>query len=228
MTALIACAHGTDDPAGRAVVDDLVVQSAALTGAPAHRAFVDVQDPRVDDVVAAVEGDAVIVPLLLSTGFHTEVDIAGAARSRPGVTRTDPLGTHPLIAQVLATRLRAALGAEWREGDHVVLAAAGSSRPEAVADVEIAAEHLRALIPAPVSIGYVSAVSPRVAEAVASARAGGAERVIASTYLLAPGFFAGLVEACGADVVTAPLGADPRVAQVIADRFQSAREDRAD
>ena len=46
--------------------------------------------------------------------------------------------------------------------------------------------------------------------------------MIALSYVLAPGFFADLVAEAGADFATAPLGADPRVAQVVVERFQTA------
>ena len=44
-----------------------------------HEAYVDVESPSVDDAAAALPKDepCVIVPILLSTGFHTQVDCAG-------------------------------------------------------------------------------------------------------------------------------------------------------
>ncbi|MBP0656542.1 hypothetical protein J8J20_21965, partial [Mycobacterium tuberculosis] len=77
-------------------------------------------------------------------------------------------------------------------------------------------------IPAPITIGYASAIDPKIGEAVAAARRDGATRVIAASHVLAPGYFAGLVEKSGADRVSAPLGADARIADVIIDRFRSA------
>jgi sirohydrochlorin ferrochelatase len=58
----------------------------------------------------------------------------------------------------------------------------------------------------------------------------GARRVLVATYLLAPGFFAGLVRdsalAVGAAAVSPPLGASPEVAEVLLDRYQRARSRR--
>ncbi|GAB3599245.1 sirohydrochlorin chelatase [Microbacterium tumbae] len=224
MTTLIACSHGTGSAEGRRVVADVVEQvRARAPETKVVQAFVDVQDPDVGTVVdrEASFDDVVVVPLLLSAGFHTAVDIAGAVARHPNARQAAPLGTHPLLAQVLATRLRAAVGDVWLRGDRVVLAAAGSSNPAAAADVEEAARHLAGLIPAPVSIGYASAVEPRIADAVATARDRGAARVIAASHVLAPGHFAGLVRAAGADVVSEPLGADPRIAEVIVERFRA-------
>ncbi|WP_345750461.1 sirohydrochlorin chelatase [Microbacterium rhizophilus] len=219
MTTLIACSHGTRFAEGRAAIHALIARAAELLpGVAIAEAFVDVQDPSIDDVVAAVEGPAVIVPLLLSAGFHTGIDIARAARTREDVVATEPLGPHPLLAETLLTRLEE-IG--LRDGDHVVLAAAGSSRPEAAVHVRRMRDLLAALIRQPVTVGYAAGADPRIAVAVEAARAAGAERVIAASYVLAPGFFANEVAAAGADITTAPLGADERIAEIIAARYRA-------
>jgi sirohydrochlorin ferrochelatase len=61
-----------------------------------------------------------------------------------------------------------------------------------------------------------------VPDAVAAARAAGAERVVVAAYLLAPGHFADRLAAAGADAVTAPLLPDDRVAAVLLDRYDTA------
>lgn len=225
MTTLVACSHGTDSPVGQRTVEELVaLVRARIPQTRVVQAFVDVQEPAVHEVVSreSQRDEVVVVPLLLSVGYHTSVDIAEAVSAHEGVRQGEPLGTHPLIAEVLRTRLIAAVDGAWEDGDHVVLAAAGSSNPDAVRDVSLAAENLSRLIPRPVTVGYASTVDPRIAEAVATARARGARRVIAASHVLAPGYFAGLVARAGADVVAAPLGADERVAEVVVDRFRRA------
>jgi sirohydrochlorin ferrochelatase len=225
MTTLIACSHGTSSPEGRVTISRLIgLVQDRMPGVRVVPAFVDVQSPRVDAVVAreSRSDSTVVVPLLLSSGHHTSVDIASAVVAHGSARQTEPLGTHPLIAHVLATRLRAAVRGAWRPGDSVVLVAAGSSDPAAAADVDATAENLRRLVPAPVTVGYASGAGPRAAHAVSASRAEGASRVIAASHLLAPGFFTGLVRRAGADIVSAPLGADPRVAEVIMDRYQQA------
>lgn len=270
MTTLIACSHGTRFPEGQAVITALVDEvRRVLPGIRVLPAFVDVEEPSIDDVVAGLDAEetAVVVPLLLSRGFHTGVDIARAAESRPGVVAAAALGPHELLAQVLVSRLaevgavpegegaglvpggagllpggadggllpggagllpgagsapEGTAGGGLLPGDHVVLAAAGSSAAVAVEDVERVRALLQPFIDAPITIGYAAGATPRIADAVAAARAAGAQRVVVASYVLAPGFFANLVARAGGDVVTAPLGADPRIAELIALRYREA------
>jgi sirohydrochlorin ferrochelatase len=74
-----------------------------------------------------------------------------------------------------------------------------------------------------VTTGYGSAAQPPVPDAVAAARRGGAERVVVASYLLAPGHFHDKLAGAGADLVTAPLLPDDRIAAVLLDRYDAAR-----
>lgn len=223
-TTLIACSHGTSDPAGREAIRALVDQvRQVLPGIPVAETFVDVQEPAVGDVVdAAVEdGAAIVVPLLLSTGYHTDVDISRAVGAHPvRAVATAALGPHKLLADVLHDRLSAA-GA--RPGDAIVLAAAGSSDPAAAVDVAAMADLLAARLDAEVSIGFAAGAGPRIGDVVSAARHAGAARVIIASYVLAPGYFAHVIAAAGGDVVTRPLAPDVRIAQIVAERYRTAR-----
>ncbi|WP_426310493.1 sirohydrochlorin chelatase [Cellulosimicrobium sp. E-16] len=248
---LIGCSHGTSDLTGRDVIRALLDDvRAARPDLDVREAFVDVQQPEVADVVTSVvdpsaatddpddsapgdasvadgaqPGDAVVVPLLLSAGFHVSVDVAAAVEDRGlGTGRAaagSPLGPDPRLADLLAERL-GEVGV--RPGDAVVLAAAGSSRPGAARDVEELAADLRERVPGPVTVGYGAMAKPSVPDAVASARAdlapGG--RVVVAAYLLAPGFFYDRVLEAGGDVVTAPLAPDARLTAIVLDRYATA------
>jgi sirohydrochlorin ferrochelatase len=133
-----------------------------------------------------------------------------------------PLGPDPRLVEVLADRLTAAGADPHDPRTAVVLAAAGSSDPRSVADVEETAALLQRGRTGPVSTGYGSAAQPTVSEAVSAARRGGAERVVVAAYLLAPGHFHDKLAAAGADAVTAPLLPDQRIASVLLDRFDAA------
>ena len=223
--ALVAASHGTSDLDGRravaALVDAVRAARGELTVADAH---VDVQQPDVPSVLAGLspESSATIVPLLLSTGYHVHVDLAEAAGdSDREVTVTRALGPDQRLVTVLARRLREA---GLRTDDAVVLAAAGSSDERAVEDCRITGEMLSAELGRPVTTSFISAAQPRVADAVADVRASTRGRVVVSTYLLAPGYFADLAARAGADVTTAPLlTADPPVppelVQIVVDRY---------
>lgn len=229
MSPLVLCAHGTANPAGQQVVLDLLAMTRGkLPGVRVEAAYVDLQDPGPGEVVAGLYDAAyppVIVPLLLSTGFHVEVDIEEVLTAHPGTRATDALGPSALIADLMIDRL-AQVGSTDR--DAVVFAAAGSSRTRAAQDAEQAADLVRERRPAGAGrliLGYGSASSPTVPEAVAQLRADGADRVVIAAYLLGPGHFHDKLQQAGADVVTAPLGADRRVvAQAIA-RYRSALTD---
>lgn len=213
---LVCCSHGTDSLEGRAVVANIARRAAEILDVPFAETFVDVQQPQVGAVVAALPGPSIVVPLLLSPGFHTQVDIGRAVASRDDSVAAATLGPHSMLAQILAERVLAA-----GECDAVVLAAAGSSRPEAAACVREMRDALAELLSVPVSVGFAYGSTPRVADAVTQARADGAHRVVTASYVLAPGHFANLVAAAGANAVTEPIGTDPRIADIVAERYRA-------
>ena len=174
---LIACAHGTSSADGAAEVNALRAGIAALRpGLDVREAYVDVQDPELPAVVAGLpEGEtAVVVPLLLSVGYHVKVDIARAVKGRPGTRAAAPLGPDPRLAALLDVRLREA---GVTDNDAVILAAAGSSDPTAAQNVEELAGQLRALRSNRIVAAYGASAKPSVPDAVAMLReeaAGGA------------------------------------------------------
>ncbi|WP_087077330.1 sirohydrochlorin chelatase [Arthrobacter sedimenti] len=220
---LIACAHGTDNEQGRREIDAVRAGISALRpGLDVLEAYVDVQVPDLVDVVASLPPDrpAVIVPLLLSVGYHVKVDIARAAASRPGTVSALPLGPDPRLASVLQQRLTEAGVAD---GDSVVLAAAGSSDACAAEDVDEVRAVLAELRTGPVRPGFGSKASPSVPEAVASYRGGSDRgRVALASYLLAPGYFHDQLAKAGADVVSAPLLPSPVIAEIALSRYDDA------
>ena len=224
---LVACAHGTRNPTGRRLVAELALAARALRpGLVTTAAFVDVQPPTVVDVVAELSAagrSVVVVPLLLSGGYHVHVDIAGAVAGSGAAVAARPLGPDPRLADVLRDRLVEAGADAGDPVTAVVLAAAGSSDPRAVADVEDTADLLQRQWAGPVTTGYGSAARPAVLAAVTAARRGGAERVVVASYLLAPGHFHDKLADSGADAVTAPLLPDGRIAAVLLDRYDAAR-----
>ena len=214
--ALLAVSHGTSDTAGAAAIALLVRRVAErLNGAPSqqtederrvavHSGFVDVQQPDAPTALAAIDGPVVVVPLLLSQGFHVRVDLGRAVSERSDAVVTNPLGPDPRLAEVLARRLAEADGAS-RSGDDadrpVVLAVAGSRDPRSLPDAEAMAALLsgelgRAVVPA-----YLAAREPSLTDALA-AHPGAA----VATYLLAHGYFFDVAERMtGSAALTEPL-----------------------
>lgn len=224
---LVGCAHGTRGAAGRRTVADVLLGVRALRpDLDVEAAFVDVQPPVVADVVARLAEAgrrSVVVPLLLSAGYHVNVDVARAVSAVPGAVAADPLGPDPRLADLLVQRLREAGAAP---GDGVVLAAAGSSDVGSAAGTAMAVDLLRKRWSGPVVAGYGASARPSVSDAVTGLRESGSARVAVAAYLLAPGHFHDRLAGAGADVVSAPLCApgapDPRVVRVVLDRFDAA------
>ncbi|MCY1140912.1 sirohydrochlorin chelatase [Actinoplanes sp. Pm04-4] len=253
MPALIAVAHGTRSPAGQAQIRDLVARVAARRpGLDVRLSYVDVQEPKIAEVARLVP-DAVVVPLLLSAGYHVRVDIAEAVAGAP-ILVTKPLGPDDVLLDSMLRHLPPA--------DAVVLAAAGSSDPAWRADVERLAVRLagslkidspvshrlprppgvgvgggdnptqrrsiRAELSTGVRVGYVSGPGPRVPEVVAELRAQGARRVAIAAYFLADGLFYRGLRQSGADDITPPLCLDPAVTDLVLRRYEAALLTTAD
>ncbi len=219
-TLMIACAHGTNSAQGQARINGLRAEIAALRpGLTVLEAYVDVQEPALPDVVAAVAPGVrvVVVPLLLTVGFHVQVDIAQAVKSRPGSLAANPLGPDPRLAGLLHKRL-GQLPADWG----IVLAAAGSSRPEAAEQIEVLAADLAVLRPQRIVAAYGASAHPSVPAAVEQLRAAGAAGVAIASYLLAPGYFHEQLAKAGADVVSEPLLPSELLAQLALEHFDSA------
>ena len=204
MPTLLAVAHGTRSEAGRRQIRGLVAAVARRRpDLDVRLSYADVQQPRIGAVTPGAR-DAVVVPLLLSAGYHVRVDIADAVRGT-GIPVTAPLGPDDVLLESLTRHLP--------DADAVVLAAAGSSDPAWRAGVcEMAGR-----MPGEVTVAYV----PEVAGVVADLRRRGAKRVAIAAYLLADGVFYRTLHRAGADAVTPPLCLDPAVAALVLRRYES-------
>ncbi|WP_286166727.1 CbiX/SirB N-terminal domain-containing protein [Arthrobacter sp. AQ5-05] len=205
---LVAVSHGTNSPTGSAAVLSLVEEVArALDGITVHGAFVDVQQPRVEDLIASPTinpgNRATLIPLLLSAGTHASKDLGAAAALRAGTTVAAPLGPEASLAAVMHRRL---LQAGWVPGEAVIMACAGTTDPVGVTDCRTMAQLLAGRLQVPVTVAYISVEEPRLEDALAYARSHNpGRRTVVASYLLAPGYFAQLAAKCAADVLSAPL-----------------------
>jgi sirohydrochlorin ferrochelatase len=218
--ALVGVAHGSRNrAAGEHIAALLADVAACRPGLSVRPAYVELTPPSLPEALAHLDRRAVVVPLLLGRGHHVGVDVPTGAASRPGTVVTAPFGPDPVLAGVLAQRLRAARADDCAA---VVLAAAGSSDAAGAEDTRLMAGWLAAELAVPVRVGYASAARPTVTEAVSALRAGGADRVAVASYLLAPGHFADRLRGAGADVVSAPLSPHPVLAEVVLRRYDAA------
>jgi sirohydrochlorin ferrochelatase len=219
--ALVLAAHGTRSTAGEETLSALAeTVRRARPGCPVELSYLEISSPLLSDVLTAVRGPVVVVPLLLAGGYHVHIDLPDViAEHRPDAVVAGWLGPHRLLTSVLARKLaRAGL----RATDAVVLGAAGSSDPAALADVRAAAHMLAARLARPVTAAFASAGSPSLEEAVRRLGSTPAGRVAIASYVLAPGFFHDRLAAVGAGLVSDPLGADPDVAALIWHRYDQA------
>jgi sirohydrochlorin ferrochelatase len=231
---LILAAHGTRRPGGVAMIGDLAAQVSTLLDRTVQVAFVDVLGPTPSEVLSDANGPAIVVPAFLSRGYHVRTDLPAqvAAGRHPNVVVTPALGPSREIVRTVADQL---VGSGWRRGDSLILAAAGTSDLTAGADLRTTAALLSTLTGSPVDLGFAATSCPHITDvqqvpdvrkAVAKARASAgrhsARRVVVASYLLADGLFQERLRACGADLVSGPLGTHPGLAQLIANRFRKA------
>jgi len=221
--ALLAVAHGSRNPAAADVVSALARQVRRLAPTLDVRvAFIGHAEPSLPDELGAAGSNAVVVPLLLSSGYHLAADIADAASSA-GALVAGPLGPDDLLLTVLTVRLAEA---GVPAGTSVVLAAAGSSDPAAAGDVARQADLLAAELGVPVLGAFATAAEPTVPAAVAELRERTGGPVAVASYLLAPGYFQDQLHRSGADWVTEPLGSHPALAGLVIDRYRTATTSR--
>lgn len=216
MSRLVTVAHGTRSGEGNAVADEVTRLAGAVLGVPAVTSYVELQAPLLAEALAGSAEVTVVVPLLLSRGYHTRVDLPDALESAAGPARiTEALGPSAALAVAQVARL---VEAGATPGQPVVLAAAGSNDPISVEDLEAAAGLLAAAWGSECRIATMAAGN--IAEVV---RPGD----VVSTYLLAPGHFAREIAAAartaGAAAVADVIGAHLAVVDLVAERYRSAR-----
>jgi sirohydrochlorin ferrochelatase len=227
---LLAVTHGPPSTANREAVIRLV------DGVASQRPDLDVTISFVDassaDVAATLavgaeaDAEAVIVPLVLSAGYHVRTGLSQGLDRMGGRTHlAAELGPDDRIVSVLATRLDE-LGVE--DGDAVVLAAAGSNDPRAVRECFETARRLAHRLGRPVTVGFIAAAIPRLPDAIEMIReVHPGARIVVGAYLLAPGTFYDAVSTMGADAVAAPLLTPDRTAplelvELVIERYDEA------
>ncbi len=177
---LVTVAHGTRDQSGTGVATDITRAAGEALGVPAVTTYVELSEPLLADQLRLDDRPSVVVPLLLSTGFHVRQDLPAAVALASGSARlAPPLGPDPALARALRTRLFEA-GAEL--GDPVVVLAAGTRDPVGAEDLRQACALLDREWGGPVRLATLSGPGPGVGEQVGRARRDG--RVAVLPYLV--------------------------------------------
>ncbi|GAB2887853.1 sirohydrochlorin chelatase [Nocardioides pacificus] len=213
MTRLVTVAHGTRHAPGNEVARRLTVAAASALRMPAIVSYVELCAPTLDEVMLDNDEPALVVPLLLSTGFHLRHDLPAAVRTSAAPVEIAPaLGPDPLLAAAQCARL---LDAGADPGSRVVMVAAGSRDPAAAPDLAAARSLLELAWGGEVVLAAMAGPAPRPEEVV---RPGDA----VSPYLLAGGFFADKATAqarsAGAAVVADVIGPHERVVELVVRR----------
>ena len=207
---LLVVAHGTTSPTGRATVGRILAAvAAARPGITVELAYLDVLSPTLPHKLD--ERPTVLVPLLLSTGYHVQTDIPGAVAPFPGTTIAPHLGPDDLLVDALLDRLGPT------PNGSVALVGAGSTRSGAAAELAETGRRLAARTGRPVTVLTMSddlAAELRVMNPPAQA----------ATYLLADGYFVDKLRraADGVATVAEPIGAHPAVVELVWRRYDEA------
>lgn len=135
---IILLAHGSRDPRHRRGIEALAGRAALLGEAPVHVAYLEHHAPTAADAARAA-GGGVVVPALLSTGYHARVDVPEAIeamhRAVPGTFLASAgLGLGRPVLEGVGELLARAGVVESRDLT-VVLTLAGTSAPEAIEEL---------------------------------------------------------------------------------------------
>ena len=215
---LVLLAHGSRRPGPSCLLSRTAERvRTILPEVEVRTGYVELQPP---DPATALEGlvDPVVLPFFLARGYHVVHDVPAAVERHGSGTVTGHLGVEEHLVEAVAQRLHEAsapLGG-LAGLDHIVLGAAGSRQVAALEEVEAITRLLGAHLGRDVTPAYLSAARPSVRDAVSTARARGARRVGVATYLLAEGRFHRALHSTGADVVAAPIGDHPALAELVA------------
>lgn len=210
---LLIAAHGTKSASGAATARAVAVAVAATRPDLAvSLCFLDVLEPSLQSALDDIDGAVVVVPMVLSAGYHVLSDIPSIVAGHDGVCVARHLGPEPALADVLAERLAdARLG---RRPASTALVAIGSSRAEAQAEVRTMARLLSE------RVGRKVTVIPRT-EDLAATLAAMLPPVEIAPYLLVEGSFLSAIQetVSGMHWSAGPIGAHPALVKLVLARY---------
>ncbi len=233
--ALVLLGYGSHDPRVAQVSDQ--IRAALLEIRPTLRvevAYLDHASPSAPQVVARLArrgvSEVVLVPLLLSDAFHSQVEVPAAVAAiraqHPDVRvlASRPIGPEASLLAVIDRRLRDALRSRRvAELDGLVFAAAGSADVRSNAIVARRARQWATHHRLPHVTAFATAAGPTTAEAIRTLRSQGRRHIAVGSWFLSPGLLftrqAELAYEAGAVAVSEPMGAEPEIAEVALVRY---------
>ncbi len=204
---LLLVGHGTVDATGVAefvAFTDRLRRRLAGAAVAVDGGFIELSQPTVHEAWTTLTraGHRLLaaVPMVLVGAGHAKGDIPAALQREvlrepgSGYVFGRPLGPHPVLQDLLATRIAAALAAgapadgRTAEGTTVLLVGRGSTDPDANAEVCKVARLLQeGRDYAGVEAAFVSLARPDVTAGLQRCRALGARRIVVAPYFLFDG-----------------------------------------
>ncbi len=241
---MLVVGHGSRDADGVEEFWQLAAAIRAVSPVPVGFGFIELASPTVDEAIDALvaEGatEIVSVPLVLLSAGHLKNDgpaaLARARQRHPEVAfrLARDLGIGPRVLDAATDRIRDAAADADPEKLGVALIGRGSSDPDACADLWKVGRLLsdgRGL--GTVEPGFVSVAGPSVAGALERLRLLGAATAVVAPFFLFPGVLLTRIydeaaewAADHAEVAVrgaGHLGADPRLAALVVERYREAR-----
>ncbi|MPZ65258.1 MAG: ATP-binding cassette domain-containing protein [Pseudonocardiaceae bacterium] len=243
-TAMLVVGHGSRDADGIEEFWELAAAIRAVSPVPVGFGFIELASPTVDEAIDALVADGateiVSVPLVLLSAGHLKNDGPAAlarARARHPEVRfrlARDLGIEPRVLDAATDRIRDAASDADPEKLGVALIGRGSSDPDACADLWKVGRLLsdgRGL--GTIEPGFVSVAGPSVPETLERLRLLGAATAVVAPFFLFPGVLLNRIHDQAAEWATdhpevtvrgaAHLGADPRLAALVVERYREAR-----
>jgi len=250
--AILLVGHGSRREKSNEQVRELAADLESRLGVPVDAGFLELAEPSIRDAIdglAPAVDRLSVVQLSLFAASHVKADVPlavqGARTDHPDLSIHvgGNLGVHPAIVDLLDDRAAAVedeLGLDRAADDlAVVLCARGSSDPDANADAHKLARLLyegRAF--AAVETAFVGVTDPELSDALHSVARERPDGVVVLPYMLGDGVLTGRVREWTAEfddeypyvdaAAGDPLGTDPRLLDVLGDRWQAARTDSVD
>ncbi|QLD85853.1 ferredoxin [Natronomonas halophila] len=244
--AVVLAGHGSRREKSNDQVRELAADLEGRLGLPVDAGFLELAEPSIEAAIGSLAptvSDVTLLPLSLFAASHVKADIPLIVQQARGdydvsIHNGKHLGVHPELVELLDDRAAAVekrLGVDREDDDvMVVLCARGSSDPDSNADVHKLARLLyEGREFTDVEAAFIGVTEPLLEDQLHTVAKRRPDAVVVLPYMLGDGVLTQRVhdrtEEFDADYpyVDAdsgePLGANERLLEVLADRFEKAR-----